>query len=81
VPAPCRRNFAADGEFPHRPVHRHPRCGKTIDEFGLGWDIAGVIWGSVMSFVMPSYISGVIGGLVAVPAWEILKRYKPKSEK
>jgi hypothetical protein len=30
---------------------------------------------------MPSYISGVIGGLVAVPAWEILKRYKPKGEK
>lgn len=43
--------------------------------------VAGVIWGSVVNFAMPSYISGVIGGLVAVPAWEILKRYKPKSEK
>ena len=43
--------------------------------------IAGAIWGSVVNFAMPSYISGVIGGLVAVPAWEFLKRYKPKNEK
>ena len=43
--------------------------------------MAGVIWGSMINFAMPNYISGVIGGLVAIPAWEILKRYKPKSEK
>ena len=28
---------------------------------------------------LPTYISGVIGGLTAVPVWDLLKRIKPKA--
>jgi hypothetical protein len=40
--------------------------------------LAGYLWHSVFSFSLPSYVSGVIGGLTAVPLWEFLKRVQPK---
>ena len=40
--------------------------------------IVGVIWRSSFNMEMPSYLSGVIGGLAALPVWESLKRIKPK---
>jgi len=40
--------------------------------------IAGVIWHALFDFYLPAYVSGVIGGLTAVPLWELLKRIKPK---
>lgn len=40
--------------------------------------IVGMIWNSVFSFSLPPYASGVIGGLTAVPLWDLLKRIKPK---
>jgi hypothetical protein len=30
---------------------------------------------------MPGYLSGIIGGLAALPVWEFLKRIKPKDKK
>ena len=32
----------------------------------------------VFGFKFPAYVTGVIGGLAAVPLWEFLKRIKPK---
>jgi hypothetical protein len=43
--------------------------------------VAGYIWRSLLSMVMPSYLAGIIGGLTALPVWELLKRIKPKTEK
>ena len=43
--------------------------------------LAGRLWLTVFSHAIPNYISGVIGGLVAVPSWELLKKFKPKTEK
>ena len=43
--------------------------------------LAGRLWLALFNHAIPSYISGVIGGLVAVPAWELLKKFKPKTEK
>ena len=40
--------------------------------------IIGMLWQSIFHFGLPSYVSGVIGGLTAVPLWEFLKRVKPK---
>jgi len=40
--------------------------------------VVGVIWNSLFGFSLPAYASGVIGGLTAVPLWDILKRVKPK---
>ena len=43
--------------------------------------VAGIIWRSLLNMVMPSYLAGIIGGLTALPVWELLKRIKPKAEK
>jgi len=40
--------------------------------------IVGQVWLAVLAIELPSYIGGLIGGGVAVPVWEILKRIKPK---
>lgn len=40
--------------------------------------LAGYVSANYLGLVLPSYVSGVIGGLVAVPMWELLKRIGPK---
>jgi len=40
--------------------------------------IVGIIWHSIFGFYLPSYISGVVGGLSAVVIWDLLKKTKPK---
>ena len=40
--------------------------------------LVGIVWHSLFSFYLPSYVSGVIGGLSAVFIWDLLKRVKPK---
>jgi len=41
---------------------------------------AGIIWHAMFNIYLPSYVSGVIGGLSAVFIWDILKRIKPKQQ-
>ena len=43
--------------------------------------ILGVFWRSVFNVPLPSYLAGIIGGLTALPVWEILKRIKSRDEK
>lgn len=40
--------------------------------------LVGILWHALFSFYLPSYISGVIGGISAVFIWDLLKRIKPK---
>ena len=40
--------------------------------------VVGFIWRTVFNFSLPDYVSGMVGGLTAVPLWEFLKRVKPK---
>jgi hypothetical protein len=35
---------------------------------------AGLLWRWLFSTDIPSYLSGVVGGVTAVPTWELLKR-------
>ena len=42
--------------------------------------LVGLLWSSLCGFNLPSYVSGVVGGLTAVPLWELLKRIKPKQQ-
>jgi uncharacterized YccA/Bax inhibitor family protein len=35
--------------------------------------VAGLLWHSVFDVRMPSYLSGVIGGLAALGVWELLR--------
>lgn len=43
--------------------------------------IAAWLWKSLLGGQIPSYISGLIGGLFAIPVWEILQKYKAKPQK
>ena len=40
--------------------------------------ILSIIWRSVLSFDMPAYLGGAVGGLVALPLWALLRRIRPK---
>jgi hypothetical protein len=40
--------------------------------------LVGYLWLSLFGFSLPSYVSGVVGGLTAVPLWDLLKRVGPK---
>jgi uncharacterized membrane protein len=40
--------------------------------------IAGLLWRGIFNTDMPSYLSGVAGGISAVLAWEFLRRVGPK---
>lgn len=41
---------------------------------------AGLAWGAILSFPLPSYAAGVVGGLAALPIWDFLKRVRPSQE-
>lgn len=56
------------------------RIAVTIVLMVLISFLAGVLWSSVFSAEIPSYISGLIGGVVAIPVWEILQKFKAKPE-
>jgi hypothetical protein len=34
----------------------------------------GLIWDYVTGWQLPSYLAGIVGGLTALPVWELLKR-------
>ncbi len=40
--------------------------------------IVGLLWHSLLGFNLPNYVSGVVGGLTAIPLWEFLKRVELK---
>ncbi|MDZ7669127.1 MAG: hypothetical protein U5Q16_06785 [Gammaproteobacteria bacterium] len=40
--------------------------------------LAGLIWQAMFSVTLPSYAGGIVGGLAAIPVWELLKRASPK---
>ena len=43
--------------------------------------IAGLVWRQVFGFAseLPSYVAGLIGGMAALPTWEVLKRIRTDS--
>ena len=43
--------------------------------------VVGIFWRSLFNVPIPSYLAGIVGGLTALPVWELLKRIKPKERK
>jgi hypothetical protein len=41
--------------------------------------ISGLIWTRIFNTLIPSYLAGVVGGLAALPVWELLKGVGPKT--
>ncbi|MEJ2379106.1 MAG: hypothetical protein P8Y53_04215 [Pseudolabrys sp.] len=39
--------------------------------------LAGVFWHWAFNTDIPSYLSGIVGGITSVPVWEFLKRVGP----
>jgi hypothetical protein len=39
--------------------------------------VAAVLWRNIFNIDIPSYLSGAVGGVTAVPIWEFLKRVGP----
>ncbi len=39
--------------------------------------IMSLVWVAATGWEIPAYVSGVIGGLTALPVWELLKRVRP----
>ncbi|MFC1862828.1 hypothetical protein ACFL1Z_02610 [Thermodesulfobacteriota bacterium] len=42
--------------------------------------IAGLIWRAIFDFSLPPYIAGLIGGLITLPVWELLRRIRSKED-
>jgi hypothetical protein len=40
--------------------------------------VAGLLWERALGVGMPPYLAGAIGGLAAIPVWELLKRVEVK---
>jgi Na+/glutamate symporter len=38
---------------------------------------AGLLWQALFNFPLPSYAAGLVGGLAALPVWDLLKRIRP----
>jgi len=53
------------------------RLVLTIVAIVVASVLVGLIWHRLFGFNLPSYVGGVIGGLTAVPVWELLKRMGP----
>jgi hypothetical protein len=50
----------------------------TIIAMLLASFVAGLAWASTFDAGIPSYLGGIIGGLAALPVWELLKRINIK---
>ena len=42
--------------------------------------IVGHIWRSLFNLQIPAYLSGIVGGLTALPVWEFFKRVRLKEK-
>ena len=54
------------------------RLVLTIAAIVVASIIVSIIWYKLFGFGLPSYLGGMIGGLTAVPVWELLKRVDPE---
>ena len=46
----------------------------TLASMLLASFVAGLLWNWAFNADMPSYLSGLVGGVAALPVWEMLKR-------
>ena len=54
------------------------RIGITLAAiFVASWGVATLLQ-ALLGIPLPSYVSGVVGGLAALPVWEFLKRVRPR---
>ena len=57
------------------------RLGLTVIAMLVASFIVGLLWRSLFNMPIPSYLAGIIGGITAIPVWELLKKIKQKEIK
>ena len=57
------------------------RLGITVIAMLVASFVVGLFWRSLFMMPIPSYLAGIIGGITALPVWELLKKIKPKEKK
>lgn len=40
--------------------------------------LAAMVWNAALGVALPSYLAGLVGGLAAIPVWDLLQRIRPK---
>lgn len=60
------------------PVRLWQRLLITFATMLLTSVVAGFLWRWLFNNDIPSYLSGVVGGVSAVPVWELLKRIESR---
>ena len=53
------------------------RLAITVVAIAAAGQLAGHGWNRIFDITLPSYDAGLVGGLAALPVWEILKREGP----
>ena len=48
------------------------RLAVTILSMLIMSFVAGIVWRNVFDASMPSYLAGMVGGLTAIPIWELV---------
>jgi hypothetical protein len=74
---PCLRRD--DGQIVRRDVV--PLWQRLLITFAvmlLASYLVGLLWHWLFNSEIPSYLSGLVGGVSAVPTWEFLQRIRPK---
>ena len=51
----------------------------TIGVMLLTSFLVGLLWRWLFTTDIPSYLGGAVGGLTAVPTWELLRRIRPQA--
>ncbi|MFL6798462.1 MAG: hypothetical protein ACJ8F3_13710 [Xanthobacteraceae bacterium] len=55
------------------------RCLITVAVMLLASYLVGLLWRTLLAGEIPSYLSGMVGGLAAVPTWELLQRLRSRA--
>ena len=55
-----------------------PRLLITTIAMLLASLVAGLVWRGIFDVGIPSYLGGIVGGLAALPVWEVLRRSRSK---
>lgn len=50
-----------------------PKIIITLVAMLIASFVAGRLWFMAFDVVMPSYLAGMVGGVVAIPVWELLR--------
>ncbi len=63
------------------PMQLWQRLTITVLAMLVASLVAGLVWRNIFNTGIPSYLSGVVGGLAALPVWELLKRIRIKANR